>query len=42
MQALGSKAFNGSRPFQSSTIAPRVQRAAVVTVEARGERRGLV
>ncbi|GBF94016.1 30S ribosomal protein S16 [Raphidocelis subcapitata] len=36
MQALSSKAFNGSsRPFSSSTIAPRVQRAAAVTVEAR-------
>jgi hypothetical protein len=39
MQALSSKAFNGSsRPFSSSTLAPRVQRAAAVTVEARGER----
>jgi hypothetical protein len=42
MQALSSKAFNGSRPFTSSSIAPRVQRSAAVTVEARGERWGRV
>ncbi|KIZ03043.1 30S ribosomal protein S16 [Monoraphidium neglectum] len=35
MQALGSRTFNGTRPFQSSAVAPRVQRAATVMVEAR-------